>query len=471
MNCFGSPFRLALLVVVSTLIGLGGTALAATKQPGYPVPHVTAPTVPTAVAPGGPGFTLKVYGANFINGSVVNWNKQARTTTFVSGHELDAQILASDIATNTAGLITVTTTSPGGQISSSTFAQVEVHAPITTVTFGSPQTILPFGCPVLLTDLDGDENLDLAINNFAGSGYQLQSLINNGSGVFSYGPDATRNYFGSGDAEFGDFNGDGNQDIVFVQGNSFNSNTSHLQVNLGNGDATFRPGSHFGSFPFPPTQILVGDFNQDGILDVAVNTGAVLLYFGNGDGTFTRGTSTSVGGGSGPHLMLTGDFNGDGKLDLLVAVNSGSNFQLRVLFGNGDGTFRSPRTVASFTGFNGFPPLVLTDLNGDGIPDLLYNDNSQMTVLIGRGDGTFKNLGALADLTDGLAVGDFNSDGNVDLLFWSGGFNAFLRFGNGDGTFGPDQSLSLSLGAGTISADFNNDGLRDVAEGNIYLQQ
>ena len=100
MNCFGSAFRLALLVVVSALVSLGGTAFAATKQPGFPVPHITAPTVPTAVAPGGPGFTLKVYGANFINGSVVNWNKQARTTTFVSGHELDAQILASDIATN-----------------------------------------------------------------------------------------------------------------------------------------------------------------------------------------------------------------------------------------------------------------------------------------------------------------------------------------------------------------------------------
>jgi len=72
-------------------------ALAATPQPGYPVPQIVGPTNPTAVAPGGPGFTLKVYGANFISASTVNWNKQPRVTTFISAHELDAQILASDI--------------------------------------------------------------------------------------------------------------------------------------------------------------------------------------------------------------------------------------------------------------------------------------------------------------------------------------------------------------------------------------
>ncbi len=96
------------------------TVFAATSQPGYPVPQIIGPTNPTAVVPGGPGFTLRVFGANFINGSVVNWNGSPRTTTFFSGHELDAQILGADIASNTAGMITVTTTSPNGPIISST---------------------------------------------------------------------------------------------------------------------------------------------------------------------------------------------------------------------------------------------------------------------------------------------------------------------------------------------------------------
>ena len=96
MACFG-----VLSCVVWSVV-LAGAAMAGVRQPGYPVPHITAPVVPTAVAPGGPDFTLHVYGANFINGSVVNWNRQPRTTTFVSAHELAAQILAADIATNTS---------------------------------------------------------------------------------------------------------------------------------------------------------------------------------------------------------------------------------------------------------------------------------------------------------------------------------------------------------------------------------
>src|SRR5260370_17638511 len=62
-----------------------------------PIPQIVGPTRPSAVLPGGPDFTLHVYGANFMPNAIVNWNGQPRTTTYVSGHELDAQILASDI--------------------------------------------------------------------------------------------------------------------------------------------------------------------------------------------------------------------------------------------------------------------------------------------------------------------------------------------------------------------------------------
>jgi hypothetical protein len=73
-----------------------------------PVPQIVGPVKPMAVAPGGGGFTVTVYGANFVPGAVVNWNYQPRSTTFVSAHELQAQILATDIVKNTAGLISVT---------------------------------------------------------------------------------------------------------------------------------------------------------------------------------------------------------------------------------------------------------------------------------------------------------------------------------------------------------------------------
>jgi hypothetical protein len=65
---------------------------------------------------GRPDFTLTVYGANFVPSSAVNWDRQPRATTYVSTHELQAQVLASDIAVNTVGMVTVTTASPNGPI-------------------------------------------------------------------------------------------------------------------------------------------------------------------------------------------------------------------------------------------------------------------------------------------------------------------------------------------------------------------
>ena len=260
---------------------------------------------------------------------------------------------------------------------------------------------------------------------------------------------------------------------MFDIGNIFGAPT-RFQVNLGNGDGTFRTGSQFGNIRFGPQliELLVGDFNQDGVLDVMTQTSgkALNLYFGKGDGTFSLGQVVQMGGGL--TAMVAGDFNGDGKLDLAVEVGvAGKPQQIRILLGNGDGTFQVPRVVLSnLSGFLGYPNLVLTDLNGDGVPDLLYNQNSQMGVLIGRGDGTFKNLGFLSDLTGGLVVGDFNSDGNVDLLLSSS--SAVLRLGNGDGTFGADQSVNITLGNGLgLAADFNSDGLMEASYGNIYLQQ
>jgi hypothetical protein len=70
-----------------------------------PVPQIVGPVHPMAVAPGGGDFTLSVYGANFVPGAVVNWNYQPRATTYISGHELQTQILSTDIAKNTAGTV------------------------------------------------------------------------------------------------------------------------------------------------------------------------------------------------------------------------------------------------------------------------------------------------------------------------------------------------------------------------------
>jgi hypothetical protein len=94
-----------------------------------PVPTLTGPVHPQAVAPGRGNFTVAVYGANFVDGAVVNWNGGQRSTTFLSARELQATILAADVAKPTAGYITVPNPAPGGGPSSSSYAIVEVHQP------------------------------------------------------------------------------------------------------------------------------------------------------------------------------------------------------------------------------------------------------------------------------------------------------------------------------------------------------
>jgi hypothetical protein len=109
--------------------------------------------------------------------------------------------------------------------------------------------------------------------------------------------------------------------------------------------------------------VAVGDFNGDGIPDLAVANGsAVSVLLGNGDGTFQA--QVSYAAGIGPIFVAAGDFNGDGKLDLAVATSGG----VRVLLGNGDGTFQT--TPISYVAGRTPQAVAVGDFNGDGAADL-----------------------------------------------------------------------------------------------------
>ena len=149
---FNSYRRGCAAVLFSGLLGIACFAQ-------NPVPQIVGPVKPTAVVPGSGAFTLTVYGANFASGSVVNWNGQPRSTSFVSAHEVQAQILASDVATPTAGYITVTNPAPGGG-KSSTFAQLEVHSPTSTIVATNPANYYFGWYALLAADFNNDNILD-----------------------------------------------------------------------------------------------------------------------------------------------------------------------------------------------------------------------------------------------------------------------------------------------------------------------
>ena len=265
----------------------------------------------------------------------------------------------------------------------------------------------------------------------------------------------------------GDFNGDGIPDLAVVNA----LNPGGILILLGRGDGTFTPGT-----PLTPSGtslvVVAADLNRDGKLDLVVgSTNSLLIFLGNGDGTFTS-TAFNPQMSSSVASIAVGDLNADGILDLAV-VGPNANL-VNVLLGNGDGTF----TAAVANPATGSVPhsVVIGDFNGDGMADLAVANeySNSVSILLGNGDGTFTSAAsspATGSYPASVAVGDFNGDGIQDLAVANEQSNTVtVLLGNGDGTFTPSSSAP-STGSYPISVavgDFNNDGIQDLAVANYY---
>jgi len=205
--------------------------------------------------------------------------------------------------------------------------------------------------------------------------------------------------------------------------------------------------------------IAVGDFNNDGKLDVAEKNGLqILTYLGNGDGTFAPPVSSSST--SSANRLFAVDFDGDGNLDLFVADQKHDGI---IFHGNGDGTFTQGRTN---TGLGIGIAFVAADFNGDGMLDLILGEPDQLAgpevqVFINNGDGTFhvswENSPCCVSFTGLSAVGDFNGDGKLDFV------NSGIVFlGQGDGTFTTDNVFYIDTNYSDATADVSGDGVLDL---------
>ncbi|HLW88332.1 MAG TPA: VCBS repeat-containing protein [Terriglobales bacterium] len=268
----------------------------------------------------------------------------------------------------------------------------------------------------------------------------------------------------------GDFNNDGIPDVVVA---SFGTTISNnVAVLLGQSNGTLGPPT-FLSAGEGPMSVVVGDFNGDKNLDIAVldayGPQNVSVLLGNGNGTFQPAVGYVAGEATGnllPQAIITADFNGDGYLDLAVISGNGiSNNGVAVMLGFGNGAFNG----ATFYNTLQSPVSLATgDFNGDGILDLVAVGSSGGSLLLGIGNGGFQSAVNIKGAGGGaITVGDYNGDHDLDIAVASGN-HVKVIFGNGNGTFQPAASyLNVFFGTNTIgTADLNHDGKPDLVVGN-----
>ena len=403
----------SLVAVVLSRVSLASVDTSATPNP---VPLVNQPLLPDATKPGGGALTLTVNGTGFVSSALVHWNGSALATTFVSSSQLKATILPSDVAKAGTASVTVVNPAPGGGTSNVVF--FEVTTATSSIALSAPRGFDAGSGPqsVAVGDFNGDGKPDLAVVNSYSNNVSI--LLGNGDGTFQIHVDYPTGAQ-PGSVAIGDFNGDGKLDLAVV--NSYSNNVSVL---LGNGNGTFQPAVSYGTGSGTgPAFVAVGDFNHDGKLDLAVansNSTYVSVLLGNGDGTFQTAVNYDVGGA--PTSIAVGDFNHDGKLDLAVAVPvPGPSTYVSMLLGNGDGTFQ---TAVNYNAPYAPDAVAVGDFNGDGNLDLVVgNRSSNISVFLGNGDGTFRtavNYSAGYNPSS-VAVGDFNNDGTLDLAVANSG--------------------------------------------------
>ncbi len=335
---------------------------------------------------------------------------------------------------------------------------------------------------VLVSDVNHDGKPDVVTvsSDQYGDAY-LQTFLNAGGGNFTAGP--TYNSLVGGHL-FGaaDFNGDGIPDLVV-------ENNFEVQILIGKGDGSFTAGN---TYNLSPIVVGIGDFNKDGHQDLVVVTaqsGTILL--GQGNGAFATGATlntefytnvsssqTPVNGLPVPEGVYVGDLNKDGKLD--IALTSQSNtLTVATYLGNGNGTFSSPKAYNVVDAYgNSFefapaPPSAFADFNNDGALDVLAEGNGTGVAALALGDGSGGFKAPVISQTPNpgsIVTADFNHDGIADiavvnepLCISCTATSVTVFLGTGKNHFAAPVTYTIPVNRGMIAAgDINNDGHIDL---------
>ncbi len=334
---------------------------------------------------------------------------------------------------------------------------------------GTSQFGLTQARDVAVADFNENGVLDLAVAVSGG----MAIVLGNGDGTFGTPVVYSMSTYGRG-VVVQDFDQDGILDVVATDGNGFDVFFGQGAFNTG--DGTFAPGISY-STGVEPLGVASADFNEDGRMDLVVATSGddkLSFYLVVANGVFVPTGSYATAGT--PTRLAVGDFNNDGISDVATTCNTGSTVSVLMgqgVDGDGDGTFAVTTTTWTFSGPNG---IATGDFNEDGDLDLAVGNSAQnISVCLGNGDGTF----AAPQVVDGegsnydFVVGDFTGDGITDLVSAARDFGqATLYAGNGsnetgDGTFTFHSTYAAAIFPEAVGAgDFNGDGRVDIVTAN-----
>lgn len=433
---------------------------------------------------------------------------------------------------------------------------VSIRTGIGDGTFGSETRFPVADGPVMLAtgDFNGDTQPDLAVASLAlfndAASNSISLIFNRGDGIFQ-GTSSTRlrieqtattqiadlnddgipeiisatprnfdapgsitvlNGVGNGEFEstaslsvsalsvaVGDVNRDGRPDLVSVNGtdgdlSSFIPTSGAVTVHLGIGDGEFELPRPF-SVGINPVSVILNDFNNDGILDIATanelptiegsSNGTVSILTGNGDGSFQSASTFEAG--AGPSSVIAEDFDRDGSIDLAVS-NRGLrqpelDNRIFIYWGRGDGTFETPQIE---TVGNGPSKVIAADLNLDGVLELVTFDQGPglgtdgnvesidtITILTISGGRQFAvdSTVSIGNFMADLAIGDFDGNAIPDLVAIDSTTpdisKSAVLLGHGDLSFSAPLSIPLD-GDSVQTADLNGDEVLDLVSSHFF---